>query len=59
MSPIPHPPSDPTPGAAHATAGRARSANQNGKVDPDEGAARRQNQREYEQLQGIERAADR
>jgi hypothetical protein len=46
-------------GAARAVAGRARSANQNGKVDPAEGAARRQNQREYEQLQGIERAADR
>jgi hypothetical protein len=46
-------------GAARAGAGRTRSANQNGKVDPAEGAARHENQREYEQLQGIEPAADR
>jgi hypothetical protein len=59
ISRIPHSRSDTTPSAARAGVGRTRSANQDGKVDPEEGAARRENQRQYEQLQGIERAADR
>jgi hypothetical protein len=56
---IPHPRSDTTPGAAGAAAGHARSASQHRKGDSAEGAARHENQREYEQLQGIEPAADR
>jgi hypothetical protein len=47
------------PSTVRAEAGRARSANQNGKLDPEEGAARRQNQRVLDQLRSTERATDR
>jgi hypothetical protein len=53
------PRSNAPPSTVRAAAGRTRSANQNGKLDPEEGAARRENQRVYDQLLAAERAADR
>jgi hypothetical protein len=51
--------SDAPPSTVRAPAGRARSVNQNGKLDPEEGSARPENQREHDQLPSTERATDR
>jgi hypothetical protein len=49
------PRSNAPPSTVRAAAGRTRSANQNGNLDPEEGAARRENQRVLEQLQATQR----
>ena len=53
------PRSNAPPNTVRAAAGRARSANQNGKLDPEGDAARRENQRVLDQLRSTERATDR
>jgi hypothetical protein len=53
------PRSNAPPGAARAAAGRARSLNQDRELDPEEGAVRRENQRESDQPLAIEPAVDR